>query len=199
MKRELELKQGEDLRAVALRELGSAARWPEIATLNGLRLPFVVQSRRAEDRLPGTLIWGDAFLIPARDSAPVSSSAATILGLDVAIERGDLVTDRGDVGCVSGTDTMQQAIRHRLQTLRGELVQHARYGSHISLALGLPAGPFASFTAAGWVYETLLEEPRIRTIEAVDARVAGDVLTVAARIVLVGQNTSVDFNAVLTP
>lgn len=195
--RRLQLQQGEDLRAIALRELGDAARWVEIARLNALRLPFIVDSYKATDRLPRTLIWGDDFLVPATQHATRQPTANLVLGRDLALMQGALQVSGGDLMALEGADTIVQAVAHRIKTLRGELTYHPRFGSSVQLALGLPAGRFASMMAAGWVYEALQAEPRVATIEAVDANISGDIARVAARVVIVGRNTATDLNLVL--
>ncbi len=141
------LTQHEDLRAIALREFGDPARWTEIAELNDLRLPFIVRSWRAEDRLPHTLIWGDPVRLPERQPAIEVRTAARALGIDIALRHDDLAVSNGDLALVSGEDNVVQALSHRLRALRGELVYHPRYGSSVPLSIGLPGGPFRELTA----------------------------------------------------
>lgn len=194
------LQQGEDLRAIAARELGSATRWTELARLNDLRLPFIVPSYRPVDRLPHTLIWGDALLIPWPANAALPPTAISTHGLDVVLTHGQLqTTAEGDVATVGGTSNLIQALTHRIKTLLGELTYHPRYGCNVTLALGLPTAPFAGLMASAWVSESLRAEPRVFQIHYVTADVAGDTIQVAARITLVGDNSPTDFNLVLNP
>lgn len=193
------LTQHEDLRAIALRELGDPARWTEIAELNDLRLPFIVRSWRAEDRLPHTLIWGDPVKLPERQPATPTRTSSQVLGTDIEIQHGDLSTNNGDLALLSGEDNVVQALSHRLRALRGELVYHPRYGSSVALAIGLPGGPFRELVAAGWTQEAIAADPRVARIEAVDAKTEGDAIRVAARIRVTDRNTSTDLNLVLSP
>ncbi|WP_295455819.1 DUF2634 domain-containing protein [uncultured Thiodictyon sp.] len=192
--------QGDDLRALAQRELDDAARWVDLARLNDLRLPFIVASYKSADRLPHTAIWGDTILIPwvgnsARVPTPIDN-----FGVDLALPHGRLAaTASGDLALVVGADNVVQALSHRIRTPRGEITYHPEYGSHVALALGLPTQPFISLMAATWVYECLAEEPRIARVLAVDARASGDALQVAAQIDMVGANTPIDLNMVLNP
>lgn len=198
--RRIVLQQGEDLRAIAQRELGAATRWPEIARLNGLRLPFVVPSYRPQDRLPHTLIWGDALLIPWASNASVHPTATSLLGTDLALPQGRLaLTASGDLAVVQGADNGAQALTHRIKTLLGELIYHPRYGCNVTLALGLPTAPFSSLMASAWVSEALRAEPRVFTIHYVKAEVTGDIIRVTAKVTLVGDNTPLDLNLVLNP
>lgn len=189
------LGQLEDLRSVAALELGDATRWVELAELNDLRLPFIVKSWREQDRLPHTLIWGDALELP--DQYPRPAAQITVMGADIALMQGDLLADNGDLQCVADVACLSQSLHHRLRTLRGELIYHARYGSSLPLALGLPGGPFREVAAAGWTHETLQAEPRVGSVDAVDAKMDGDALRVSARVTLAGSNASTDLNLVL--
>lgn len=198
MNRRIRLDQGDDLRGVALREFGDPTRWGEIATLNDLRLPFIVPSWRQEDRLPHTLIWGDSVLLPL-ESRTVVESSLTTFGADLALPGGSLATSGGDLALISGDENLVQALSHRIKTARGELTHHWRYGCHVGLAVGLPTAPFASLMASAWVYEALREEPRLSSIVGVDARVDGDSVRVLARVVTTDQNSPIDLNLVLNP
>jgi len=198
--KQIRVEQGDSLRGIALREYGDPTRWVELARLNGLRLPFIVESHRPADRLLNTAIWGDTILIPWESNGARAATPLSMFGADVALARGRLgVTDDGDIALVAGTDNIVQALSHRVRTLRGELVYHSRYGCHVTLALGLPTMPFASLMAAAWVHEALVEETRIASVRAVDARATGDILHVAASVDMVGDNTPVDLNLVLNP
>lgn len=196
--RELRLQQGEDLRAIALRELDDPTRWVEIASLNELRLPFVINSYNPADRLPGTLIWGDTLRVPSsRPSATVPTETA-VFGVDIKLSDGRMVADQ-DLGTVSGRDNLQQSLSHRIRTLRGELTYHPRYGCHVALALGLPNGPFASLMGAAWVQDALQEEARLSGIDGVYAETKGDQLGVYAKVTPADANSSTDLILVLNP
>lgn len=197
--RRVVLGQGDSLRDIAARELNDPTRWSELARINDLRLPFIVASWRSEDRLPHTLIWGDRLLIPWTSNNNLSPSPRSLFGQDILLDKGRLSVDGGDIGTVSGADNVVQAIRNRLKCLRGEVNYHPAYGSHVSLALGLPAGPFASLMASAWTHEALREESRIAAIDGVGADVNGDTIRVGVRATLVGDNTAIDTNLVLNP
>lgn len=196
----LTVAQGDSLRTVAMRELGDPARWVEIARLNDLRLPFLVESYRAADRLPHTLIWGDDLLVPWDSHGGDIPTPISSFGTDIALPAGRLgVTAGGDLQLYTGRDNVVQAISHRIKCLRGEMEYHPTYGCHVALALGLPTRPFASLMASAWVHEALRMEPRIAAIDGVRAEVEGDTIRVAASVTLVGGNSSLDANLVLNP
>lgn len=198
--RQVIVSQGDSLRSIASRELGDVTRWAELARLNDLRLPFVVASYHAVDRLAHTVIWGDSLLVPWDTNAALTPTPKSNFGTDLKLTRGALVASaQGDLALVSGSENIVQALSNRIKTLTGEMVHHPTYGCLVSLALGLPTMPFASLMAATWVHESLREEPRIGSVRAVDARVSGDVLAVAASVQMAESNTPIDFNLVLNP
>lgn len=198
--RQIVVRQGDDLRAIAARELGDATRWTELAALNDLRMPFIVNTFRPAERLAGTKIWGDTLLIPWETNAARVPSPTSNFGIDIALPHGQLTaTTGGDLATVQGRDNIVQALGHRLHTLRGELTYHPAYGSHVSLALGLPSGPFSALMAAAWAQEALVEDPRLARVLAVDGQADGDALRVSASVVAVDDNTPIDFNLVLNP
>lgn len=196
--RQARVEPGDSLRTIASRELGNPLRWAELIVINDLTLPFVVPSARPEDRLPNTLIWGDPILVPWGSNARAPTPKSN-LGVDLDLSEGALQARLGDLGTVEARDNMIQALRHRVMTLRNELVAYPAYGSSARLALGLANGPFLEVLASGWVYEALQEEPRVAVIDAVTASAAGDALNIAARVTLVGDNSPTDLNLVLNP
>lgn len=193
------VEQGDSLRTIAARELGNPLRWTELIALNDLTLPFIVASARSDDRLPNTLIWGDVILVPWGSNARAAPTPVSNLGADINLSDGLLHAPTGDLSVVSGRDNIIQALRHRVMTLKNELVHYPGYGCPARLALGLANGPFMELMASAWVYESLKEEPRVAVIDGVTAASSGDALTVLARVTLVGDNTSADFNLVLNP
>jgi len=198
--KQVRVEQGDSLRTIASRELGSPVRWTELVAINDLRLPFIIDSHKAEDRLPKTLIWGDKIYVPWDTNGYRTPTPISNFGEDVSLDHGNLrATSAGDLSVVSGRDNIVQALKNRIRTLRNELVYHPQYGCHITLALGLESTPFINLMASAWVNEALREEPRIQFIQSVTAKSSGDVLDVTAKVLAVGDNTPVDFNLVLNP
>lgn len=76
--REAEILPGDDLVNIAIRELGDAERFMEIAILNNLKPPYV--SPRQNDRQANTLAPGDPILVPSTGaaSAPLSPIRSTV-------------------------------------------------------------------------------------------------------------------------
>jgi hypothetical protein len=99
--REYTVLPGDTLRAIAVRLYGDASRWLEIAQLNGLRPPHIIDSIYAADRLDDTVIWNDVILVPqALIENP--SPPEQIFGSDVSMSRGDFVLSDGDLATCIG-------------------------------------------------------------------------------------------------
>jgi len=77
--RSVELRRGDTLQRVALRELGDAARWVDIALLNSLRPPYVVDD--GADAGDGVAYAGMSILIPvpAASSQKMTSTSSELL------------------------------------------------------------------------------------------------------------------------
>lgn len=195
--RDYRIEQGDTLRSIAYRQYHDASRWREIADLNGLRYPHVIDSLDPVDRLPGTVIWGDTIRLrtPAFDlSAP---PAEVLFGQDVILERGSLQVANGDLRLTSGLDNFRQSLHHRIKTLTGELLYYPSYGCNVQLALGLKLEPMITLMGAAWVQESLQQEPRLSAVDRVTAQALGESLEVSAHVTAVGDNTPIDLNLVV--
>jgi phage baseplate assembly protein W len=162
------------LQAIAARELGDAGRWSELISFNGLVPPYISAVRAA-----GVLAYGDKVLVPA--PSPVISSTSDpdrVFETDIELRNGQFVISDGDFGLVSGRANLNQAIRHRLETDRGELPFHTEYGSLIRRLIGAVNGPTAALLAAQYASSALRTDPRIASIISAQSEVVGDVINV---------------------
>lgn len=172
-----EIQYGDDLRIVALRELGTAERWLEVANLNGLRYPYI-----ADVASDGVLAYGDLVQIPS----PVSSISANndpagVYGVDLLVTSGNLtVDDMGDFNLVSGVPCLVQALRHHVTVDKKELAFHPEFGCYVRSVLGRSNGPTAGQLAAFYVKSALLEDERVDAVQSCDAEVVGDQIRVTA-------------------
>lgn len=162
------------LQAIAARELGDAGRWSELIAFNRLVPPYIAAARGR-----GVLAYGDQILVPA--PTPVISSTADpgrVFESDIELRKGKFVISDGDFGIVSGRANLNQAIRHRLETDRGELPFHTEYGSLVRRLIGAINGPTAALLAAQYASSALLTDPRISSVLSAEAEVVGDVINV---------------------
>lgn len=187
---------GESLRTIALRELGDAMRWVELADINNLRPPYIVESINGLDRLKNTVIWGDSIIVPIGTAAAISQSPVDILGKDVELSGGEFMFLNGDLSTLSGADNLRQALKHRINTDIDELITHPDYGCNASVAIGMGVVPIVAMMLAGYIQRALKQEPRIATIDNIKAASSGDAINIDVSVTSVGDNTAVDLNLV---
>lgn len=189
---------GDSLRRIALRELGDALRWIELAEVNQLRPPYIVDSVDPADRQRATLIYGDSIRIPLGKVTDSVQLPQDVLGIDCALPQGRLqaTTPTGDWDVVTATDNMAQALCHRIKTPVGDLLAHPDYGSQVSLVLGLKNNSVIQLMAIGFVRKALTQDPRVAETVGVSAAAPIDQLQISARIQTVVRNTALDLNLV---
>jgi hypothetical protein len=198
---------GEDIRDLAFRLLGDRARWRILVTLNRLRSPFV-----APVGAPGVLAPGDTILYPADSvvsrggvvgtnnpssnetlgNAQANTAAQLSYGRDLRLrstfigaeELTDIVVNqRGDLGSIAGVPNIEQAVRIKFITERGELPAHPRFGA--KFPIGRKATP-ASFNELRInTINTIISDRRVETVRSLSFNVVGDALTVTTDIGLV--------------
>lgn len=194
--RDYQILQGDTLRAIATVQYRDATRWREIAEWNNLRPPHIVDSYDEADRLPNTAIWGDTLRLRTPTAQALAPPDTDLFGRDVLLTHGRLLAEGGDLKLVEGVDNLVQAANHRIKTLTGELLYYPTYGCFVQLALGLKLEPVITLMGAAWVREALQREPRLASIDGLQAQAEGDRLAIHARVTAVGQNSPIDINLV---
>ena len=174
----VEIRHGDTPQAIAARELGDASRWTDLIAYNDLVPPFITDDP-AQART-GVLLSGSMIRVPAAaQMASASSDPDRVFERDIRLEDGVLAAQNGDFAVASGRDNLRQAIKHRIETERGELLFHPEYGSRIRVLLGAVNGPTASLLAAEYARSAVLADPRIRQVTQSVAEVEGDVVRVS--------------------
>ena len=168
---------------VALRELGDANRWPEIAWLNELVPPYLTDD--ATMVRPGVVLTGGSLYIPAPiNTVSVETDPNLVFEVDIKMSRRQLQADAGgDFAVVAGRDNLKQQLTHRLATDKGELLRHPDYGCSARRLIGSINGPVAGAMAAGYVKAALLSDFRIKSVEKVTANIKGDAIFADARAI----------------
>ena len=131
-----------DLERIALDELGDPTRWVEIAELNDLKYPYIVQN--LSDTRSNVKKPGDKLLIPQNIRSGLSdvstvkeipsiqglSETERSFGTDLKVTpEMDLdLANNGDLAVVSGTENVAQAIILKIGYERGELKNHPEMG-----------------------------------------------------------------------
>lgn len=190
--RYVETHYGDDLRAVALRELGDATRWVEIADLNGLRPPYILDPPAPEAE--GVILAGAALLVPAAKDLPLPLRHEVYLR-DCAVDGGLLqVDDSGGLAVVSGWANFKQQILHRVITPTGQLSHHPDYGCEMYRLIGVLNGPAKATLATEYLRAAVLSDFRVSSASDLRAVVEGDVLRPEGRVTSIAGGTSLDIS-----
>lgn len=204
---------GEDIRDVASRLLGNRGRWKILVTMNALTSPFISPTGG-----PGVLMPGDTILYPAdkaipqgslavdsqnlsseetknnsQANTPVQAAYGRDLGLKSAFIAGDEITDlvinqRGDLGSIVGIPNIEQAVRIKFITSRGELPAHSTFGAKFPIGSKASPASFNEFRLDA--LRTILSDSRVTNVSRLDFLATGDTLALTADIVITdSQNT----------
>ena len=186
---------GDSLRRIALRELGDALRWIELAEVNQLRPPYIIDSVNPADRQRATLIYGDTIRIPIGKVADSVQLPQDVMGIDCALPKGQLQPDAaGDWLLIAASENLAQALCHRIKTPVGDLLAHPTYGSQVTAMLGLKNIHIIQLMIAGYVRKSLKQDPRVAQIVSVALSVPGDEVRVITTIEALSRNTALDLN-----
>ena len=190
-----ETRFGDDLRRLALRELGDASLWADIATLNGLVPPYLTDDAALAG--PGVLLTGAALLVPSPQAlTALTTDPELVFGTDVLLVNGRFDFANGDLATISGAQNFVQAIRHLLSTHEQDLIFHPDYGNKTHLLIGTVNGPTAGNLAAFYVRSALLRDERVQEVASVKAEMLGDVIRVRAQVVSIS-GKSAELNLVI--
>lgn len=171
-----ETRFGDTLQAVAMRELGDGKRWFELAAINGLAPPYITDDSAQAGG--GVLLSGALILVPSATSAAITTDPDLVFDRDVQLVDGQLQITDGDFSVVSGVANLRQALLHRMDTDRGDLVMHPEYGSRIRQLIGAANGPTAGQLAAAYARAVVASDPRVQRVSSATAEVSGDSIRV---------------------
>lgn len=164
-----------DLERLALVYLGAATRWVEIAELNDLKYPYIVQDltdTRSNVKRPGEVILipqNNVFGFAEIEDTIVNKLTSNLnsveksLGVDlkVSTEYDLTLTNSGDLNLVAGTQNLAQAVVLKFGYEKGEVINHP------TLGVGIKIG--SKFTSLieirDNVITSLSQDPRIDSIE----------------------------------
>ena len=182
---------GDDLQAVAAREMGDANRWVELIWLNKLVPPYITDdTRRVTD---GVLLAGSLMKVPAplglwTDAADTGQ----VYERDCAMVGRQLQDDgAGDIMVHAGLDNLRQQLEHRLITPTGQARRHPEYGCRVWRLLGSMNGPVAGLLGAQYVQSALEADYRVASVDFSRADVQFDAVKVTARAVAI-EGSAVD-------
>lgn len=171
---------GDDLQAVASREIGDANRWPELVWINSLSYPYLTDDIELES--DKVLLTGALIRVPAPSGTPVDEpKRAQVFGRDCLMKGRKMVVEDGDFAIASGVDNLTQQLKHAVVTPRGQLRRHPGYGCLAWSLHGTVQGPTAAMLGAKYVAATLAADYRVSRVHSATAVVAGDSLQIRAQ------------------
>jgi phage baseplate assembly protein W len=188
---------GDSLRRLAARHMGDANRWTELAEINGLRPPYIVESVDPADRERATLVFGDQIAVPVGYADRVPQAPIEVFGVDAVLTDRTLHVDAtGDYAVVATLENLAQALTHRVNTPTGSILMHRAYGCNVFAVLGMQARPLIAALAGAMVRQALEQEPRLASVDEVRPVTEGDTVTVYARVTAADRNDRLDLNFV---
>jgi len=191
---EYTIKSGDTLHMISQRLLGDAHRAMEIAYLNDLDYPFIVNS--FESGSESVKVIGDVILIPNEvedDDSVENIWNEDDFGSDLLLlsddelsfgYSGDLNADvYGDLKTIRGIDSLIQDLTHRIVTERGTMPLHPEYGSDFLSIIG---GKRTTDQIQKGVLElsrTLRSDPRVLNVTDVTVDTEGTNVRISCNIV----------------
>ncbi len=172
---------GDTLHAIAYRELGTAARWADLAALNDLLPPYLTADPAVAEAAGGrVLLHGQAIRVFAASAqADAATTPGDLYGADLATDaQGMLRAAAGDFTTVSGLANLSGALRRRVTTRRGELPFHPDYGTTIREIVGGANTPARALLAAQAARRAVEADPRIQRVSQAVAQPDGDRLAI---------------------
>lgn len=176
----VEIRHGDDLPAIASREMGDANRWVELVWINKLSYPYITDS--IDSSAPGVLVAGSLIRVPSPAGfTEDKSSTEDVYDRDIRLV-GRLVVDdgNGDFQVVSGVSNLTQQLSHAIDTPRGQLTRHPGYGCMVWRILGIKNGRLAGALGAEYAKATLLADYRVSKVSGAVAEVDGDSVKIRA-------------------
>ena len=172
---------GDTLQRIALRELGDASQWVNLALLNNLAPPYIVDSQ--SEARPGLLVAGAAIAVPAPvPQASVTTDPDAVFLRDIRLSNGLLTASNGSLAVAGGLDNFKQALLIRLRTLMQELLFHPDYGCWVSSLRGAGNDAASGQVAAFYVQSALLQDERVAAVPRCTATVNGAAMAINATL-----------------
>lgn len=174
---------GDTLQDVANRELGDENRWIELIWLNDLLYPYLTDD--PAKATANVILNGSLIRVPAvagvNDLTRNQAEPGQIYERDIKMTNRRLtLNEKGDIAVVAGVENLEQQLRHRINTPKGQLRRHADYGCRIHELRGKVNGPLAAHLAREYLKAAIKAEYRIARITSLQASSEGDVIRAAA-------------------
>jgi len=181
---------GDDtLQSIAKQNLGDESLWPYIAAVNdGIS--------NNDDLVPGEELFIPIQVEPAEGQNKeqfilTEDASRDPYGSDIRLDaNGNLVIqENSDLALISGIENVKQAIDLRLNTEVGSLIKQSAYG--ITAQAGFAGTSMAIRYLKLSIRSTVIQDPRIQSVDNLIASLGKDVLHVSMNITPVGIETSI--------
>jgi hypothetical protein len=177
------VKDNDDLRSIAARELKNPTLWVEIALVNNLMPPYIVtQQEKAANT--NTVCPGDRLFLPTNNAESESNYyrsrnlvsvdyQAYIYGIDIDTTDGQLSlvnsTDGVDFLITKGISNVLQAVNNKFYCNRGSLMYHLGYGTLIRKHIGKPSDRGEIIMTEAEASKTIMQDSRVSKILSLSA------------------------------
>jgi hypothetical protein len=175
--------------------MGDASAWYDLATLNGLKYPFI-----SPVKLPGTVWVGEILMVPIPAGSTTLSmgdgprldeqSEVDIMGVDIFLSAGgswEIDPAAGDLRKASGVEAFMQGLDVKVRT---EIGQNAVWpGLGIMAPIGSPNSAGTADAIALSVRRVVLSDPRTESIEQPKVVDLGDGASVEMTVIPRGART----------
>lgn len=182
--RSVPIRWGDTMQVIALREMGNAARWVDIASLNNLAPPYLTGDPAEASASEGRLkLYGQTLYVFAPSpEAAFDVAPDEVYGVDIALDHGSLGAADGDFALVAGVPNLRASLIRVVETNRRELLFHPTYGSSLRTLIGHSNGALRAGLAARYARAALESDVRVRNVDQVKVETTGDTLAVTATV-----------------
>jgi phage baseplate assembly protein W len=113
--------------------------------------------------------------------------ANAMMGIDMKLGNYDInFTSTNDVKLNTYEENISQAIINRLLTPKGFFTKHPNYGSYLYQVIGMPTTNATLIFAKHMIHWTLLQEPRVQSIEKITVKYTNvDTLNIFIQVILI--------------
>jgi hypothetical protein len=195
------VQRGDTIKVLALRLLGDSGRWKELALLNNLKAPFISDVGGVDVLAPGDDILypfeggegpgAEIVNISTVKEDEALSVAEQAFGRDIRLrssrEGETQLTDftinqSGDLDTIVGIPNVEQAIKVKFSTEKGELTVHPSFGARFPIGKKITTESFNTFQIQ--VQSTIYSDNRVESVESISFTNIGDLLAVTASLLL---------------
>lgn len=180
---------GDTLPSIAQRILSDTSLWMNIAVLNNLDYPFIVDTAVGYEGY-NVKVSGDIILLPASvtddDTKETlnSDSEDMSLGRDLLLDEGDFVIGiDGDIQTVSGVECLHQDLINALTVELGTLPYHPDHGSKMNLLVGNRSNRNWLDQANVELARTFKNDPRVVDVKDVAVILVDDQVSIFSTVV----------------